>query len=71
MKLSFQMGLSVERMVFVFCLLWLFGSGINFSLTYGSDRPFGSMGIRLRASRTEDKSRIMEKHEQRNPSLSV
>lgn len=51
-KLSFQTGLSVERMVFVFCLLWLFGSGISFSFTYGSDKPFGSMGIRLRASRT-------------------
>lgn len=62
MKLSFQMGLSVERMVLVFCLLWLFGSGINFSLTYGSDRPFGSMGIRLRASRTEEKE-----EEQINP----
>lgn len=57
-KLSFQTGLSVDRMVLVFCLLWLFGSGINLSLTYGSDRPFGSMGIRLRASSTGEEKKI-------------
>lgn len=54
-------------MVLVFCLLWLFGSGINFSFTYGSDRPFGSMGIRLRASCTAEPIRthtaeIQRKH---------
>lgn len=51
-KLSFQVGFSEHLMVLVFCLLSLLGSGISFSLTYGSDRPFGSIGTRFRASLT-------------------
>lgn len=50
---SFQVGLRQDLMVFVFCLLSLLGSGISLSLTYGSDRPFGSMGTRFFASLTE------------------
>ncbi len=52
LKYSSQVGLREHLMVLVFCLLSLFGSGINLSLTYGSDRPFGSIGTKLRASLT-------------------
>lgn len=51
-KDSFQQGLRDERMVLVFCLVSFFGSGMSLSLTYGSDKPFGSMGIRFLASPT-------------------
>lgn len=46
-RVSFHTGLSVLRMVLVF-FLTLSESGISFILTYGSERPLGSMGIRLR-----------------------
>ena len=52
MKDSFQQGLRDERMVLVFCLVSFFGSGMSLSLTYGSDKPFGSIGIRFLASPT-------------------
>lgn len=52
LKFSSQVGLREHLMVLVFCLLSLFGSGINLSFTYGSDSPFGSMGTKLRASLT-------------------
>lgn len=48
---SFQIGFSDALMVFVF-FFTLSVSGINFNLTYGSLKPFGSMGIRLRPSFT-------------------
>lgn len=51
-KDSFQQGLREERMVLVFCLVSFFGSGMSLSLTYGSDKPFGSIGIRFLASPT-------------------
>lgn len=51
-KDSFHWGFSVERMVLVFCLLSFLGSGMSLSFTYGSDSPFGSMGIRFFASCT-------------------
>ena len=53
-KVSFHTGFNVERIVFVF-FLKLSQSGISFSLTYGSLRPFGSMGIRLRPCLTTKK----------------
>lgn len=51
-KDSFHWGFSVERMVLVFCLLSFLGSGMSLSFTYGSESPFGSMGIRFFASCT-------------------
>ena len=52
-NVSFQVGLRVERMVRVLNLTLRFSlNGMRRSLTYGSLRPFGSMGIRLRASNT-------------------
>lgn len=51
-KDSFQQGLRDERMVLVFCLVSFLGSGVILSLTYGSDKPLGSMGIRFLASPT-------------------
>lgn len=44
---SFQTGFSVDRIVLVF-FLTLSESGISFIFTYGSLKPFGSMGIKLR-----------------------
>lgn len=54
MKDSFQVGLSEERMVRVFCLVSFLGSGVSFSFTYGSESPLGSMGIRFLASPTNE-----------------
>lgn len=51
-KDSFQQGLRDERMVLVFCLVSFFGSGMSLSFTYGSDKPFGSIGIKFLASPT-------------------
>lgn len=42
-------------MVLVFCLVSFLGSGMSLSLTYGSDRPLGSMGIRFLPSPTDRK----------------
>lgn len=44
---SFQTGFKVERIVLVF-FLTLSASGISFILTYGSLKPLGSIGIKLR-----------------------
>ena len=52
-KDSFHVGLRLERMVLVFCLVSFLGSGMSLSLTYGSDRPLGSMGIMFLPSDTE------------------
>lgn len=52
-KDSFQHGFREERMVRVFCLVSFFGSGMSLSLTYGSDKPLGSIGIRFLASPTK------------------
>lgn len=46
------MGFNVDLIVLVF-FLTLSESGISFSFTYGSDKPLGSIGIKLRPSRTE------------------
>lgn len=54
LKVSFHVGFRQHFIVLVFCLLSLRGSGINFSFTYGSDRPLGSIGIRFLASLTEE-----------------
>lgn len=54
-----KIGFKVALQIGVFLFVLLLGSGSNFILTYGSDRPFGSMGIRFLHSRTmnkEDKS---------------
>lgn len=40
-------------MVLVFCLVSFLGSGTSLSLTYGSDRPLGSIGIRFLPSPTD------------------
>ncbi len=55
-NVSFHMGFSDALIVLVLCL-WLLLSllGINFILTYGSDKPFGSIGIRFFASYTWEK----------------
>lgn len=52
------MGLRLERMVLVFCLVSFLGSGVSLSLTYGSDRPLGSMGIRFLPSPTDREIKI-------------
>lgn len=49
---SFHLGLRLERIVLVFCLVSCLGSGTSLSLTYGSDRPLGSMGMRFLPSPT-------------------
>lgn len=48
---SFHTGLRQFLIVFVFFLTPSV-SGMSLSLTYGSDKPFGSIGIRLRPCRT-------------------
>lgn len=63
MKDSFQVGLSEERMVRVFCLVSFLGSGMSLSFTYGSDSPLGSIGMRFLASPTKELER--NKHEQK------
>lgn len=50
-------------MVLVFCLLSLRGSGISLSFTYGSDRPFGSIGTRFLPSLTGGREREEKKQE--------
>jgi len=49
---SFQTGFSDVRIVLVFCFDFVSSSGTSFSFTYGSAKPFGSIGIRFRASNT-------------------
>lgn len=53
-NVSFHLGLRLERIVLVFCLVSFLGSGTILSFTYGSDRPLGSMGMRFLASVTEN-----------------
>ncbi len=48
-------------MVLVFCFVSFLGSGMSLSLTYGSDRPLGSMGIRFLPSPTERVEKKREK----------
>ena len=57
-NLSFQAGFSDALMVLVFFFELLSSSGINFTFTYGSARPFGSIGFRFFASRTENIQRL-------------
>lgn len=45
-SVSFQTGFRVDRIVFVF-FLTLSASGMSLSFTYGSLRPFGSIGMRF------------------------
>ena len=47
MIVSFHSGFNEDLIVFVF-FFTVSESGINFSLTYGSDNPFGSIGIKFR-----------------------
>lgn len=49
--ISFQTGFNEALIVLVF-FFTLSVSGINLSLTYGSLKPFGSIGIRFRPSFT-------------------
>ena len=51
-KVSFQTGLRHSLIVLVFLFWESPWSGISFAFTYGSLWPLGSIGIRLRASRT-------------------
>lgn len=50
-RVSFQTGFKDERIVFVF-FFTLSESGISFIFTYGSDDPFGSIGMRFLPCRT-------------------
>lgn len=52
-KVSFHVGFRQHFIVLVFCLLSLFGSGMSLSFTYGSERPFGSIGTKFFASLTK------------------
>lgn len=52
-KVSFHVGFRQHFIVLVFCLLSLFGSGMSLSFTYGSDRPFGSIGTKFLPSLTK------------------
>lgn len=65
-KDSFQQGLREERMVLVFCLVSFFGSGMSLSFTYGSDKPFGSIGIRFLPSPTWRKKKRQKISEMKN-----
>lgn len=51
-KVSFQTGLRFALTVFVFCFAFPDSDGISFNLTYGSAKPFGSIGFKFFASRT-------------------
>lgn len=72
MRNSFQTGFNDAFMVLVF-FLTLSVSGMSFNLTYGSLKPFGSIGIRFRPSLTAarddndpgacDKNRIWKERE--------
>lgn len=53
---SFHTGFKVDRIVLVF-FLTLSASGISFIFTYGSLKPFGSMGIKLRPCFTVGRGR--------------
>lgn len=54
-SVSFHTGFSVDLIVLVFLLTPDPSSGINFILTYGSEAPFGSIGIKFRACFTKKK----------------
>lgn len=60
---SLNVGFRQHLTVLVFCLVSLFGSGMSFSLTYGSDRPLGSMGTRFLASLTEQREMEWDREE--------
>lgn len=51
----FQTGFRFFFRMGVFFLVSFSGSGFSLTLTYGSERPVGSIGIRFFASRTEKK----------------
>ena len=57
LKASFQIGLSVRLQIVVFSLPHPAVSGCSFSLTYGSDKPLGSMERTFFASLTVEKIR--------------
>lgn len=63
MKVSFHLGFRLARTVLVFCLVEFLGSGMSLSLTYGSDAPLGSIGIRFMPSITDVEIKKRGNHE--------
>jgi len=62
-RVSFHCGLRFFSLIVVFrLLLWLsrFIVGINFTFTYGSERPFGSIGAKFFASRTGQRIKTIQ-----------
>lgn len=64
-SVSFQIGLSVAFIVFVFFFTES-ESGINLIFTYGSLRPLGSIGMRLRLNEMKD---VMEREKKKEKKM--